>query len=85
MRCADPEAKNPERHYMQQFFLEGADVKHLYQVLHEHYQKPNVIPSSWYDDAKKPDQKIKVRGKYGWQERPHEHFPDRTLEELRGK
>ena len=56
MRIADPEAENPERHYMSQFILDGEDIQLVYQMLHEHFQRPMVASKveNWDPDMKKP-------------------------------
>lgn len=89
LRAGDQTLKRDEFHYAQQFFVEGDDIKHLYQVLHEHFAKPRASRpvTEWFDDAEKPDPKIQVRKtdpdstshKPIRTEKPHEQFPEIEL------
>lgn len=91
LRAADPDHPHAERHYMQQFFLDGDDIKHLYQVLHEHYCHPRVMKRNtgeWFDDAKKPEPVFVVDRRddpnkyctYPVMEKPHEKYKDIELD-----
>ena len=60
MRIADPEAENPELHYMSQFILDGDDIKRLYQVLHHHFRMAAPHrPTEFHDDLPNPGKRIK--------------------------
>ena len=40
MRAGSPESPRPEINSPTSFYVEGDDIKCLYQVLHEHYMSP---------------------------------------------
>lgn len=85
LRAGDMDLNKEDYHYAQQFFVEGDDITHLYQVLHEHFKNRTI--STWFDDAEKPDPIITVkRGDPDSKchgpirtEKPHEKFPDIKL------
>ena len=90
LRAGDTDLTKEEYHYAQQFFVEGDDIKHLYQVLHEHFAAPRSIgkpTTEWFDDAEKPEPKITVKRADPERldhapirtEKPHEKFPDIKL------
>ena len=93
LRAGDMDLAKEEYHFAQQFFVEGDDIKHLYQVLHEHFANPRHLASNgkptteWFDDAAKPEPKITVKktdpNRKDHQpirtEKPHEKFPDIEL------
>ena len=64
MRAGKPEAEREELRLPTYFYVEGDDIKHLYQVLHEHFQGPARLTRNWADDAEKPPPKHGVHD--GW-------------------
>lgn len=89
LRAGDMGLAKEEYHFAQQFFVEGDDIKHLYQVLHEHFAGRRVgqPTQTWFDDAEQPEPKITVKKtdpestshKPIRTEKPHEQFPDIEL------
>ena len=43
MRAGSPENPRPEIKFPTSFYVEGDDIKRLYQVLQEHYMTPRIV------------------------------------------
>ena len=54
MRAGNPKSDRPEMRLARGFYVEGDDIKHLYQVLHAHFMEPRNVTRNWSDDLPEP-------------------------------
>lgn len=80
MRAGDPNSEREELQAGSYFFVEGDDIKLLYQVLHAHFQSPHVVTRRWSPHAPPPENpKFKVSNGYNRNvlcEDPHENWEE---------
>ena len=59
MRAGNPNAEREELRIPTSFYVEGDDIKRLYQILHEHYMQPKNVTRAWDESLPKPPGGIK--------------------------